>query len=73
MNKILLMFAVIGAMEQLAPVSSAPANHDIAVQRTAAQLALNKLNQNIVILESHMVRYIATYLKCIYAVVRYST
>ena len=61
------MFAVIGAMEQLAPVSSAPANHNILVQKTAAQHALNGLNQNIVILElSHMVRYMTSYILKIY-------
>ena len=67
MNKILLMFAVIGAMERVAPVNSAPANHDTHVLKTAAQHTLHALNQSIVLLElSHMVRYITSYVLRIY-------
>ena len=40
MNKILLVFAVMCAMEQLAPVSSAPTNHNIDVLKTAAECAV---------------------------------
>ena len=57
MNKILLVFAVMCAMEQLAPVSSAPTNHNIDVLKTAAKHAVTSLQQTILLLEaSHMVR-----------------
>ena len=67
MNKLLLMFAVIGAMERVAPVNSVPANHDTLVLKAAAQYTLHGLNQNIAIFElSHMVRYITSYVLKIY-------
>ena len=64
MNKILLVFAVMCAMEQLTPVSSAPTNHTIDVLKTAVKQAVASLNQTILLLElRHMVRYVATCLK----------
>ena len=57
MNKILLVFAVMCAMELVAPVSSAPTNnHTILVLKTAAQHAVYSLQQPILNLESAMVR-----------------
>ena len=57
MNKILLVFAVMCAMELVAPVSCAPTNnHTIHVLKTAAQHAVYSLQQPILNLESAMVR-----------------